>query len=497
LGAGAYSIPKKMFSVLPDANIDVVDIEPNLEQIAKKYFDLVDSPRLNTYIEDGRHYLKDVDKKYDVIFSDVYSSLYSIPMHFTTQEFYQIAKDKLNEDGVFIANFVGSLSRQTPSLFFSGAKTINSVFDNTYYIATEDPASNTLQNIIVLAVNNDKKVDWNSEEILAIDDLVIGKVKDLLIDFDRFDIEDNRILTDNYAPVDYMTAMNLKRDSANNNKISDGKEILALVEQQLNYGPRHLSAPGHKKMIDFLISNASLADKVEIQSWQHKSQNNTEYELTNIIARFNIEKEERIILATHYDSKKFAHNDLSSPDQVVPGANDSASGTAILLEVLRKLAQKSENFDIGIDIIFFDGEEGEEHITDNYDNWEPLGSKYFIDNIKDIYPKNLAQKAIVLDMLCDKDLQIKPELSSLNNAPELLNDFWSLAMREEPSIFSFEPQNVILDDHSILQQAGIDSILLIDFEYPYFHTTEDTLDKCSADSLEVVANAIFKYIKSL
>jgi spermidine synthase len=499
MGAAAYSIPKKMLSELPEANVDVVEIEPALEDLAKKYFNLPDSPKLTTYIEDGRHYLTTTDKKYDVIFSDVYSSLYSIPMHFTTQEFYQIAKDKLNQDGIFIANFTGSLSRQKPSLLFSEIKTFESVFDNTYYIAAGNPADDDMQNIIIVAINNDKKINWDSEEILVIDDPIVQKVKQQLIDLNRFDISSYSILTDNYAPVDYLTALGLKREDylKNNNKIFDGKEILGLIEQQLDYGPRYLSAPGHEKIKDFLIANAALADKVDLQSWNHKSKDGSEYELTNIIARFNTDKEKRIILATHYDSKKFAHNDAKFSGQAVPGANDGASGTAVLLEILRKLAKNSEDFNIGIDIIFFDGEEGEEHITDDYSQWEPLGSNYFVENLEEFYPDDLPQNAIVLDMICDKDLFIQPEMSSVTNASELVNDFWQIAIEEDDTVFSINPREMIVDDHSVLQQTGINSILLIDYDYPYFHTTKDTLDKCSADSLELVTKVVFSYIKQL
>ncbi len=497
IGGGIYSVPRKMLSELPEANIDVVEIEPELEDLAKKYFNLPDDPRLNTYTEDGRRYLVDTDKKYDVIFSDVYFSMYSVPTHFTTSEFYQIAKDRLNQDGIFVANFIGSLSRQKPSLLFAEMKTFDSVFDNTYYFAVTNPGRSKMQNIIFVGVNGDKKVDWSAEEILAIDDPIIQKAHKQLIDTSRFDFSDHPILTDNYAPADYLTAVSLSRDIKDGDKTFNGKEILALVEQQLDYGPRYLSAPGHTRVKDFLIANASLADKLELQTWQHKAQDGAEYELTNIIARFNLDKEERIILATHYDSKKFAHNDLQFSDQAVPGANDSGSGTAVLLEVLRQVSMNLDHFGIGIDIVFFDGEEGEEYVTDDYSQWQALGSNHFVENLSELYPNQLPQSAIVLDMVCDKDLLIQPDESSLANAPELVADFWKTARETDSAVFSTEPRKVVVDDHTVLQAAGIDSILVIDFDYPYFHTTEDSLDKCSPNSLETVAKAVFDYIYDL
>ncbi|MDP2593768.1 MAG: fused MFS/spermidine synthase, partial [bacterium] len=140
IGGGAYSIPKALVAELPNATVDVSEIEPSLFELAKKYFGVEDNPQLHTYIEDGRRLLRDSDKKYDLIFSDVYYSLFSIPAHFTTQEFFTIAKKKLSDDGLFIANLIGDLSRQQPSLIFAEIKTFQSVFPNSYFFAVETPA---------------------------------------------------------------------------------------------------------------------------------------------------------------------------------------------------------------------------------------------------------------------------------------------------------------------------------------------------------------------
>jgi len=497
IGGGIYSVPKKLLSELPEANIDVSEIEPELEDLARQYFNLPDDPRLHTHIEDGRRYLADVDKKYDLMFSDVYFSLYSVPMHFTTQEFFQLAKDKLNKDGIFVANVIGSLSRQKPSFLFSEIKTFESVFDNTYYFAVTGPDHFDMQNIIFVGINGDKKLDLSSPEIIDSDDQTIRNLQEHIIDLSRFDMSSYSVLTDNYAPVEYLTAQSLSRNIRQKDLIFDGEEIMALIEKQLSYGPRYLSASGHEKVKDFLLANAGLADEVVVQSWQHQSKDGGSFPMTNIMARFDPENERRIILATHYDSKKFAHNDTDKPNDPVPGANDSASSTAVLLDVIRQLSKNSEVINIGVDVIFFDGEEGEEWITDNYNDWHPLGSKYFVDHITDIYPKTLPESAIVLDMVGDRDLLIRPEESSIAYAPELVNSFWPKAVESYGSNFSLTPIGRIIDDHTILQQAGIDSILLIDFDYPYFHTIHDTLDKCSPESLEAVANAVFDYIYEL
>ena len=278
----------------------------------------------------------------------------------------------------------------------------------------------------------------------------------------------------------------------------DGEKIMALVEKQLSYGPRFLGSPAHKQTQEFLGAEMErLAGEKKEQRWVHNSADGEKNELVNIIGRFYPEKEERIILATHYDSRKFADRDPNNPLLPVPGANDSASGVAILLEIAGFLASTDTMPEIGIDIIFFDGEEGEPNKGTNYSNWHPLGSIYFTEHIKEIYENEKPKAGLVLDMVCDKDLRIFKELSSVKNAQEQVEMFWKAARNINSRVFQDAVRLEIRDDHTSLNQAGIPSFLVIDFEYPYFHTTEDTLDKCGPKSLETVASAILNYVYSI
>jgi Zn-dependent M28 family amino/carboxypeptidase len=203
------------------------------------------------------------------------------------------------------------------------------------------------------------------------------------------------------------------------------------------------------------------------------------------------------VLATHYDSKKLADKDNTHPEQPVPGANDSASGVAILIELARILADSGTIPNIGIDFVFFDGEEGEEIQGSDYSGWQPLGSTYFADNLKSLYPLEKPISALVLDMVCDKDLKIYKEKSSSRFASQQMNQFWSIAAKIDPDIFQNSIRSEIRDDHTPLNEAGIPGFLLIDLEYPPYHTTEDTPDKCSAENLEIVGNAVLQYLLSI
>lgn len=497
IGGGAYSIPKALLNDLPDVNVDVSEIEPSLYELAQQYFNLSKTERLKNYTDDGRRLLNDTDKKYDLIFSDVYYSLFSIPAHFTTQEFFKIAKDKLSEDGIFVANLIGDLSRQEPSMIMSEIKTFQTVFPNSYFFAVDDSDKIGSQNIIFVGYNSNKKIDFNDPKITKDPNPIIQSLGKKMINLDRFELSQYPLLTDNFSPVEYLTARVLRK-SFKPQKSIDGKEILAIIDQQLRYGPRYLSAIGHKKTQTFLIAEMSaLAPETKIQTWQHVSSDGKKSELTNIIARLYPTEEKRILLATHYDSKRFANKDKLKSEQAVPGANDSASGVAVLLELARTLANSNNKPSIGIDIVFFDGEEGEENQSEDYTNWKPLGSSYFVEHLNDIYGNNKPVSGIVLDMVCDKDLKILKEQSSMQNAPTQTQALWNIAKKIDNNIFVDKIGPEIRDDHTPLNQAGIPSLLIIDLDYPSFHTTKDTSDKCSANNLETVANVVFNYINTI
>lgn len=211
IGGGAYSIPKALLNESSDINVDVCEIEPSLFELGKKYFRVPDDSRLKSYVEDGRRFLHDIDKKYDLIFSDVYYSLYSIPPHFTTEEFFQLAKDKLSENGIFVANIAGSLLPEPPSFILSEIKTFKSVFPNSYFFAVKSPESRDAQNIMFVGCNGDKKIDFNSSQIKEHKEVFIRNLGEKIIDLNKFDFSQHPKLTDNFAPVEYLITKTLSQ----------------------------------------------------------------------------------------------------------------------------------------------------------------------------------------------------------------------------------------------------------------------------------------------
>jgi len=497
IGGGAYSIPKAIIKDRPEAVVDVSEIEPSLFKLAKEYFAVPETDHIRNFTEDGRRLLHDSDKKYDMIFSDVYYSLYSIPAHFTTQEFFKIARDRLSADGIFVANLIGDLSRQEPSLLLSEIKTFQTVFLNSYFLAVDSPVKIGSQNIIFVGYNSEKIIDLSGSEISGHSNAIIRSLDEKNISLDRFEFSPYPILTDDYSPVEHLTADLVKKKTGQSGSVS-GEEMIALIKQQLRYGPRYLSASGHEQTVKFLRAEMeALAEKTEIENWEHVGSDGQKYNLSNVIGRFWPENERRIILAAHYDSKKLADKDQKNPAAPVPGANDSGSGVAVLLELARVFANAKDAPAVGVDLIFFDGEEGEENIGADYSHWEPLGSVYFANHLNDFYGDNKPIAGIVFDMVCDRNLNIFKDKSSEKNAPELLEAFWGAAKTLNTTAFVDASGPDIRDDHTSLNQAGIPSILVIDFDYPYFHTSEDTPDKCSSESLETVARAALSYVYSL
>jgi len=210
IGGGAYSVPKALLKDLNNVNVDVAEIDPLIFELSKQYFNVPDDERLSNFSEDGRRFLHDTDKKYDFIFSDAYSSFFSTPEHLTTKEFFIIAKDKLQDNGVFIANVVGSLDVKPESFAFSEIKTFKSVFNNSYFFAVTSPDSSGPQNIIFVGYKGEEGVDFSNPKIKNNENYIISGAFQKEIAVNNFDLSKYPTLTDNFAPVDYLISKEFK-----------------------------------------------------------------------------------------------------------------------------------------------------------------------------------------------------------------------------------------------------------------------------------------------
>jgi len=496
IGGGAYSIPKALLNDSPKMQVDVAEIEPKLFQLAQRYFRVPDTPRLANHVEDGRQFLEKNPKLFDVIVSDVYYSLYSIPINFTTREFFKVAKSRLSENGVFIGNFIGDLSRRSPSLILSEFRTFRAVFPNSYFFAVNSPISVAPQNIIFVGVNGDSTLDLQSNAVTQSQDPVVRSLPEKFVNVDRFELPGYPELTDNFAPIEFLTGEIIDRASQKSPRGIDGEEAMAIIAQQLRYGPRYATAPGHATVQTFILSELkALGVRTTVQAFDYTDAAGQIYHLKNIIGRFYPDMPRRVILGTHYDSMRFSIHDQAHFSTPPPGADNSASGVAALLEIGRYLKTREHTPNVGVDLAFFDGEEGEEDWRKA--RWHPLGSEYFTLHLDGVYPETKPVAGIILDVIGQKDLKAAVEDPRSGEAASLAADFKAQVSSEFPGLIAGRYPQPVGDDHDPLTAAGIPSILLIQFDYPYLDTPEDTLDKCSAASIAKISNAILYYIGAL
>lgn len=272
----------------------------------------------------------------------------------------------------------------------------------------------------------------------------------------------------------------------------DGQRAYDDLVKQCDLGTREPGSAGAKAAIIFFQKTLTpLADEVHLQTFkQDDPYSELQLELTNIVARFEPQKTQRIILCAHWDTRPRAEYDDYFPEKPMIGANDGASGVAILLEIARQLQASPAN--PGIDIVLFDGEDyGEPRDLQHY----LLGSRYYVDH--PFLP--MAQQVILLDMVGDANLTLKIDPVSYRSAPRVMEEIWSLAAELGYDQFQLVQGSAMYDDHVPFIEKNIPAIDIIDFEYPgpenrYWHTHDDTPDKCSPESLEAVGNTVLSWL---
>ncbi len=196
LGGAGYSYPKEFLLKYPEATIDVVEIDPMITELAKKYFKLKDDPRLTIYHKDGRVYLNETKNKYDVIFGDAFSSQYSLPYQLTTKEAVQKKFDALEENGIVVLNIISSIKGEKGKFLRAEYATYKSVFPQVFLFPVSAPTNGyQVQNIILVALKSDEEQVFSSENP-DIDSYLKHRWTEKIT-------EDMPILTDDFAPVDY------------------------------------------------------------------------------------------------------------------------------------------------------------------------------------------------------------------------------------------------------------------------------------------------------
>ncbi len=254
--------------------------------------------------------------------------------------------------------------------------------------------------------------------------------------------------------------------------------------KQCAFGPRVPGSAAHDSCRAWFVELLTpWADTVIQQPFTfYDSLRSKELHMTNIIARWT-GKGKRRILCAHWDTRPIAEMDpdTARQDEPILGANDGASGVAVCLEMARLFGRAKPRR--SVEIVLFDGED---YGPPSRIDWYLLGSKHFARKAD---PSDY-EWAILLDMVGDADLRLGPEEYSRRYAPELIDYVWSHA--EELGITEWDrfARYSLFDDHIPLLQEGVPAVDVIDFDYPYWHTHEDTPDKCSAASLGKVGRVM-------
>jgi spermidine synthase len=201
LGGGGYSFPKYALAQYPELQIDVVELDPGITDLARSHFGLTDHPRLTIIEEDARTYLKQVANRYDVILCDVFNSHYSIPFHLVTVEAIQLMRAALNPDGVVLVNLLASPEGVSSRFYKALHATFNTAFASVEAFAVLDPVDRQLWQNMLLAASNKQPVDMPKDPTLQ-------RMLSHRLPSPRGSIAP---FTDEYAPVDrYLGELSLQ-----------------------------------------------------------------------------------------------------------------------------------------------------------------------------------------------------------------------------------------------------------------------------------------------
>jgi glutaminyl-peptide cyclotransferase len=292
----------------------------------------------------------------------------------------------------------------------------------------------------------------------------------------------------------------------------DGQAALGYAKAQVDFGPRVPGTPAHEKAADWIIAEMKKrTDSVTVQSWEQTTESGAKLPMRNIIARFNPASTQRVLYVTHWDTRPTADDDNNLGARTVSfaGANDGASGVGLFV-ALGDLLKKTPP-SVGVDLLFVDGEDWGKFDADSSGAFPDalFGSQYFASHPPSADYKPLF--GVLFDMIGDSDLQIYQEQNSVKMAPEVVTRVWEAAAQlGYANYFIKSPGQQVTDDHLPMLRKGLRVIDVLDIQYGplppnhdgnssvttnYHHTSQDTMDKISAKSLQIVGDVAATLVK--
>lgn len=277
------------------------------------------------------------------------------------------------------------------------------------------------------------------------------------------------------------------------------------IKQQLAFGPRVPGSAGHRACGQWLESTLrrSGADTVIAQRADVRAFNGDKLPLHNIIARYNPGAGKRVLLVAHWDTRPWADADAdeANHDRPIPGANDGASGVAVLLEIARNFALRQPA--AGVDIFLTDAEDYGSSGTGDDESW-CLGTQHFMANLP-YTPAEMPEFAIVLDMVGGRGAVFKREYFSEQYARPYVDKVWQAAARlGYGDRFANVSGPGIIDDHLFVMRGGIPAIDIVECENaatgsfpPQWHTMADDIDAIDPATLQAVGTTVLDLLYNL
>jgi Zn-dependent M28 family amino/carboxypeptidase len=269
-----------------------------------------------------------------------------------------------------------------------------------------------------------------------------------------------------------------------------GEPAWRYLVKQCDYGPRAPGTAAHDSTRSFIIEHLRRRGaSVSLQRFDvDDPYGDGVLALANVVGSFYPDERRRFLVAAHYDTRPRAdqEDDERLRNQPIVGANDGASGVAVLLEIADILSEHRPDR-LGVDLVFFDGEDYGK--SQDY-RYYLLGSRHFAANLKGYRPLG----AVVLDMVGARDARIGQEGNSLELAPDLTRRIFERAAELGLDVFESRKAGAVYDDHVPLLQAGIPAVDLIGQPYPHWHRLSDTPDKCSVDTLRAVGRLMVDFL---
>lgn len=271
----------------------------------------------------------------------------------------------------------------------------------------------------------------------------------------------------------------------------DGERAFGNLKTLCDFGPRNHGSEGKSRAESWIQAKLGEAGaQVSLHQFDYTPVHAATVEhFTNIVGRIAPGATKRVMIATHYDTTSWADHDpnLALRSTPIIGANDGASGVAVLLEMAR--IWQDDPPAVGIDLIFFDGEDfGRKGAEEDYF----VGSKAWARD----HPEYKPDWGLVLDMIGDASLQIRKERTSVEQAPQVVQRVWDAAERVAAAAFIDKKSGGVSDDHTAFLARALPVILIIDIDYPPYHTTQDVPAKCSSDSLAQVGRTVMEAVSA-